>query len=285
MSLVTVVVISFNHEQFIRSTIESVLSQNHKCIELIVVDNGSTDNSVSIIKEYKDVKLILNPANGISKAINIALDLAKGEYFIPIASDDVMVFDRISVQLSALKARNDEYIGCFGSMLCIDQDGNLHKKNLTTTDTRDDWCFEEVFTKRIRLYSPTQMYHTQAVRDIGGFDEDCKIEDMAFYFKALAMGKKFLSINRILTFYRIHGSNTHTKLSYMLQNKLYILEKYKDAPFYKKGRDLAYLEAFSAAGSYNKVLAIKLFAKIYTRVDSKYFYLGLLRFILDWRSL
>ncbi|MGZ7171982.1 MAG: glycosyltransferase family 2 protein, partial [Halobacteriota archaeon] len=112
MPLVSVGMASYNHEKFISEAIESVLGQDFDDLELIIVDDASTDSSRQIIQKYaaKDsrVSVILHEANcGIAKTANDGIAAAKGKFLAPIASDDVWMKDKLSKQLAVLESDED----------------------------------------------------------------------------------------------------------------------------------------------------------------------------------
>ena len=106
---VSIIIISYNHEQFIEDAIESILCQTYKHIELIIVDNNSSDTTPEILKQYKDVdniKVIFLESNtGITGGINEGLKYASGEFVSFFASDDIMISNRIELQVNSLKKR------------------------------------------------------------------------------------------------------------------------------------------------------------------------------------
>jgi glycosyltransferase involved in cell wall biosynthesis len=107
--LVSVVLVNKNYDQFIRSAIESVLNQTYPCIEVIVVDDHSTDTSIRIVEEYlEDGRLSLTKSNGngVSAARNQGLRLAKGDYVAFLDSDDFFMQRKIELQLKMINQEN-----------------------------------------------------------------------------------------------------------------------------------------------------------------------------------
>jgi glycosyltransferase involved in cell wall biosynthesis len=107
MALVSVILTVLNGEQYLRQCLDSVFSQTHKELELIAVDDGSSDRTGEILGEYgggKRVKIITHPSNmGVFKSLNEALDHARGEYIAFIAHDDWWVPEKLEVELEYLK--------------------------------------------------------------------------------------------------------------------------------------------------------------------------------------
>lgn len=285
---VSIIIISYNHEQFIEDAIESILCQTYKHIELIIVDNNSSDTTPEILKQYKDVdniKVIFLESNtGITGGINEGLKYASGEFVSFFASDDIMISNRIELQVNSLK-KEPEAIACFGNMLRINSDGSINKRGLLPVVGFKWWTLNDILTERICLYSPTQLYKTHVFRDdLINFPKDIRIEDIWLYFKLLNAGYRFITIPYLLTLYRVHDNNTHTRYKMMMLEKIKILNSYKEQAFYKKALNFIYLEHFSNFGSTSKKDALKLLPKVILSIKSKYLYIGLVRLFFDWRS-
>src|SRR5688500_9747171 len=109
---VTIICLCYNQARFIREAILSVLSQTYFEIQFVVVDDASTDNSVSVIKEcvalYPQINFIpLSKNSGNCKAFNLALLEAEGEFVIDLAADDVLLPDRVTCGVTALNKAGD----------------------------------------------------------------------------------------------------------------------------------------------------------------------------------
>jgi len=124
MPEVSVVIPSYNHAAYIRRAIESVLAQTHADFELIVVDDGSSDNSLQVIHEFNDPRMrVIDQENqGAHAAINRGIELAQGRYVAILNSDDAYTPDRLEKMLALLKA--DSSAGLAGSYIqVIDHEG------------------------------------------------------------------------------------------------------------------------------------------------------------------
>ena len=109
MTLFSVVIPSFNHELYIRKAVESILEQSHADLELIVVDDGSTDRSLNYLRGVRDRRfhLVEQPNSGAHNAINCGLAMAQGEYLAVLNSDDIFHSDRLSYCLRRLQGGAD----------------------------------------------------------------------------------------------------------------------------------------------------------------------------------
>src|SRR4029079_11044134 len=107
MTTVSIIMASYNHEKFIGEAIQSVLDQSYDDFELIIIDDGSTDNSVDKIKQFTDkrIKLILSSSNqGQFVSTNIGLDQASGKYIGILNSDDMFHVDKLKKQVHFLES-------------------------------------------------------------------------------------------------------------------------------------------------------------------------------------
>ncbi|WP_294319037.1 glycosyltransferase [uncultured Chryseobacterium sp.] len=135
----------YNGEKFIRNTIHSVLNQSYENFELIITDDGSTDNSIEIIKSFKDsrIKLIIDGRNeGISFRLNQQIALARGKYFVRMDADDIMFPDRLRKQIDFLE-KNPETDAIGSSVVILDDDNKIigFRKAELITD------YSKLFTK------------------------------------------------------------------------------------------------------------------------------------------
>jgi glycosyltransferase involved in cell wall biosynthesis len=131
--LVSIITPTFNAEKFIRATIESVLNQGYQNWEMILVDDASTDETVSIIKEFaqKDNRLKLteltkNSGNGYAR--NVALEKAIGKYIAYLDADDLWFPKKLENQIQFLKTNNLPFTFSFYD--CIDEEGNSLKRRV-----------------------------------------------------------------------------------------------------------------------------------------------------------
>lgn len=125
--LVSIITPTFNAEKFLRATIESVLNQSYQNWEMILVDDASTDKTVSIIKEFaqkdnrlKLTELPINSGNGYAR--NIALEKATGKYIAYLDADDLWLPMKLQNQIQFLKNNNLPFTFSFYD--CIDEEGN-----------------------------------------------------------------------------------------------------------------------------------------------------------------
>jgi len=129
-SLVTVLLPVYNGEQYLKLAIDSILNQTYKNIDLLLIDDGSTDGTIEIIKSYADprIRLVRNEHNlGLTATFNKGIDLAIGKYVARMDADDIAINTRIEKQVNFLEGHKEvTMVDCV--MEVIDKDGNSLKK-------------------------------------------------------------------------------------------------------------------------------------------------------------
>ncbi|GAB4334823.1 MAG: hypothetical protein OHK0038_12270 [Flammeovirgaceae bacterium] len=198
LPLVSVICLCFNHARFIRECLDSVFEQTYSNIEIIVVDDASTDNSVEIIQqciENKKVKFFPLKENvGNCKAFNLALKHAKGKYIVDFATDDVMFPHKIAAQVAFFESLPEDYGVIFSDVIQIDESSKSlktyyardKKGNLLVTVPQGN-VYEELI-KRAFISPPSMMYRKSMLDEIGGYDESLSYEDYDLWVRT---GKKY----------------------------------------------------------------------------------------------
>lgn len=195
--LVSVICLCYNHARFVEQAIQSVLSQTYKNIQVIVVDDASTDNSVEVIRDVLlrsgriDIQFLSLPQNiGNCRAFNQGLALAKGTYIIDLATDDYMVPERIQRQVEFFLSLDESYGVIFSDAVYIDEEGKflynhfeeLQRKRLVYTVPRGD-VFKDILTTYF-IPSPAMMIRKKVLDELGGYDEQLAYEDFDFWVRS-----------------------------------------------------------------------------------------------------
>src|SRR5690606_31969772 len=175
---VTVAIPSYNHKNYVGQAIRSVLSQTHSDVELIVIDDGSRDGSAEVItalhREYKGAfRFIVRENRGLVATLSQALDLAQGEYFCELASDDYLEPDNIARRVARLNARPG-VVAVFTDGLNVDREGQVIgpiTRDKIKAPYRSDHPIPEMINNITPVFA-TALIRTAALRNCGGFDAD-----------------------------------------------------------------------------------------------------------------
>ncbi len=281
--LVTVLIPSYNHERYVRESVLSIVEQSWENVELIVVDDGSSDGSVEILeslsKEY-GFEFIAQKNKGLTATLNDVLARSRGIYFCMLSSDDIAFPDKLGKQVAFMESRPDVGL-CGGSAISIDENGVRCKKQKKLKYAELD--FDDVFTLRMDGPSaPTMMARTEALRDVGGYDPNIRLEDMDMWLKLTYGGWRLICLEEDFAYYRVHESNTYKNLEFMLSCLLESWGKYSDHPAWGEVRNKFIISTFLKASKNNKKLAMKLIPKIsITAYDMKVLR-GLVRLGFSW---
>jgi glycosyltransferase involved in cell wall biosynthesis len=188
--LVSIICVSYNHERFVAEAILSVLNQSYKNIELIVVDDGSTDNSVEIIKKI-GVRLIALEHNGYTAAFNEAWKVCKGDFIIDLAADDVLPPERVRMGVDEFSKYGEDYGVQFGDVLYMTEDAilkNKHSEKFPYPPQGD--VYLPLITKYF-VVAASQMIRRSVLKKLNGFDETLAYEDFDFWIRSSREFKYF----------------------------------------------------------------------------------------------
>lgn len=207
MVKISVLCISFNHQRFIASHIQSVLNQSFKDFELIIVDDYSSDGNIDEIKKFNDprIKLICHGFNrGINAAVNSAFENASGEYVMFMAGDDCLEPNALEVVVKVLD--NTDAIVVYPGLVQIGNNGNKIKP--WSIKNRDRFkLLNMLFMSENPLYSPGMSMKREVFsKYLYPLDNSmCLHQDTQMHVKLLLIGEpKFLDDSVIL--YRFDGN-------------------------------------------------------------------------------
>jgi hypothetical protein len=220
---VTVLMPAYNAGKYIGESIQSVLDQTYSDWELLIVNDGSTDNTVEIVKSYDDsrIRLLNNPENlRLIKTLNHGLEEARGELIARLDADDRAAPNRLRLQVAAFdECEGLSLVG--GRSNTIDEDGNLMSNGdgVFQPETADQLRWACVFLNPFR--HSAVMFKRSIVRDeLGGYPEEAKdMEDYALWTRLMA---KYDAINlpEVLCDYRIHGASVISQAKEVAGNAL-----------------------------------------------------------------
>jgi glycosyltransferase involved in cell wall biosynthesis len=207
--LVSVICLCYNHEQFVREAIESVFRQTYPNLQIIVVDDASTDNSVREIEKTLAATphvqfLSLKQNLGNCKAFNAGLALAKGEYIIDFATDDRMMPERIEHQVRFFSSFDESYGVNFTDAVYMDAKGKIfrhHYDHLLSKGLIRNIPEGDVYAFVLGTYyiaSPTMMVRRRVFEALGGYDETLAYEDFDFWVRS-SRAFKYCFLNEQLT--------------------------------------------------------------------------------------
>jgi glycosyltransferase involved in cell wall biosynthesis len=219
----TVIIPNFNHAGSLSQAIDSVLSQTYAAHEIIVVDDGSTDDSRTVIEKYSgQIRAVFQENTGVSSARNHAARIATGEWLAFLDADDVFLPDRLKLHADWISDEPDlDFL--LGEQESRTPDGRLlsrfmaessagrmliaadpHATRLPITPVHFEALVADGFGEIRTLSLPREKFLA-----VGGFPEQCRVgEDLHFFIRLYAASRKAGAVRQVLATYLIHQEST-----------------------------------------------------------------------------
>lgn len=213
MPTVSVIIPTYNRAQYVCEAIDSVLTQTYKDFEIIVVDDGSTDNTPTLVPSYgPPVKYIRQDNQGVSTARNRGIYHASGKYVAFLDSDDMFYPDKLSVQVSVMEAHPRESF----SFTDYSQGPNLPPKRIGRAKRHridpDDIFYS--LCRRIIVHTVTVMAKREELLSVGLFDPTLRAAEDFDLWLRLSRRHAGRFIENVLTFHREHSQRTMRTLMF-----------------------------------------------------------------------
>jgi len=222
--LVTVYITNYNYGRYIRQAIESVLDQTGSDFELIIIDDGSTDNSREIINEYTNnprVRTIYQENKGLTRSNNIALKASRGKFIMRLDADDYLDPNALLV-MSRILELNPALGLVFPDYYYVDEDGNV-----TGQERRHDFK-STVTLKDQPAHGACTLIRKRALLGVGGYREDYRCQDGYDLWLRFIEKHDVDNVNLPLFYYRRHGNNLTNNNNFILETRAQIKEDHAE---------------------------------------------------------
>ena len=215
----SVILPAYNSELVLEKAIDSVLSQTFKDFEFIIINDGSTDKTLNIIKSYSDNRIILidQENKGLAKTLNIGLNIAKGEYIARMDADDICIPNRFEKQIFYLDSKKD--VGLLGTGVEVIDDKDKHI-SFHAPYVGHRKLQKIMFEKGNPFKHPSVMFRKEIALQCGGYNELIgKYFEDYFLWNSMSYISKVDNLPEILLKYRIaSGSIMDNSQSYELRD-------------------------------------------------------------------
>lgn len=207
--LVSVILSAYNAEKYIYASIQSIIEQDYKNFELIIINDGSTDNTLSIINSFKDdrIKVINRENKGLVYSLNEGISKSNGIYICRMDADDISLPYRISSQVKIFSNNSDiDFI--FSDISLIDDDGNpvcdaWIGKNTNEVINRLEWLNT--------IYHPSVIFKKELINLYGYYKEKDDIyEDKDLWLRFKKNNINFFYLKKVLLKYRLCKTSIHS---------------------------------------------------------------------------
>ena len=236
--LISVLIPSYNHQDYIRETVESIRRQPYENIEMVVVDDCSTDGSRQVLEQLQQepgapIRLYLNERNrGVVPTVNAALGHAQGDLVVLFASDDLFCPDRFGTQLALFAANPDlKIVYANGRVFSDGQSGRrLHDARARELlDHPPAYIRHYLYTHTSPLFLQTALIKRSLLQAVGGFDETATADDWllnAKFFSVMRDRNEYAYVDEDVVLYRHHEGNIHRDYERQSRLKLEFVERF-----------------------------------------------------------
>lgn len=230
--LVSIILPNYNNAKYVGEAIESVLSQTYTNWELIVIDDGSTDNSVEIIQKYaaqdERIKWLINATNkGVSASRNEGLKRYRGEFICFLDSDDVFLPNKLTDQVACLQ-QNENIDLVYSDQLVGDEKLSIIRKNeyfIPSIDLREFMAIRNLFSTLCVLL------RRKLVEQVGYFDTQLAGGEDWDYWIRCSEKTPFIHLRTDTAIYRQHAAQSHKNIDKMKAAREQVIQKH-----FNKGR-------------------------------------------------
>jgi glycosyltransferase involved in cell wall biosynthesis len=215
--LVSILIPAYNAEAWIRETLQSAVAQTWQRKEIIVVDDGSTDRTAEIVREFgpQGVKVVSTPNQGLSGAVNHAIKLSQGDYIQELDSDDLLAPDKIERQLAALQEGDSKRIllsSPWAHFFYRPGRARFVPNSLWRDLSPVEWLLRKM-GRNLHMQNATWLVSRELIEAAGPWDERLQYDQDGEYFARVILasdGTRFVPEGRV--FYRLSNSN---RISYI----------------------------------------------------------------------
>lgn len=264
-STLTVLLPAYNTEQYIHEAIDSILNQTFTDFEFLIINDGSKDKTLDIIKSYSDprIKVIDQPNLGLIDSLNKGIALAKGNIIARMDADDIALPDRIEHQLKFLQ-ENPDYVLVGSESDVIDKDGNYLMKLIPRIGyTHED--ISERIDEKCPFIHPTVMFRKDAALKAGGYPQNAILfEDHLLWKKMLSTGK-VCNLHEVLLKVRFNPESVTTDEKWLGKEFRFMRRRSIENGFVSDADAVALKEIVSSKG-FNKYKQ----ASYYAMIGKKY---------------
>jgi glycosyltransferase involved in cell wall biosynthesis len=230
---VSVITTVYNCEKFIEESINSILAQTYDDFELIIIDDGSTDNTVDVIRSFNDKRITwiaFDHNLGIPSRANFAIDFAKGEYIAIHDADDISLPTRLEQEVKMLNS--DKSLFCVGGYAIIINEDGLRMKEWNHPPNSNSGMINIIASGKNPIINPSAMFKRDDFNKIGKYTTEKDIQlvhDLEFWGRCLFSGLNFCTLETPLVKYRINKNGlTFGRSSEMRTSHQMLLKRWRE---------------------------------------------------------
>lgn len=207
--LVSIIIPTYNSSKFIEGAIESAINQTYKNIEIIVIDDGSTDNTLELLKKYKNIHVITQTNKGVAAARNAGIEIASGDYIAILDSDDRWMKNRLEIMIPLIEKSKCDLI--ISNYYYVDENRNKISLSPVLSEKYSIPSFEEQYKMLLwkAINFTTMIVRADKIKLAGGYDESLRgeAEDYDLWLRLLRDGSTYTYVDEPLVEYMLRSGS------------------------------------------------------------------------------
>lgn len=218
--LISIYIVNHNYGKYLKNAIHSALNQDYENLEIIIFDNGSTDNSRQILDQYtKSCKVVYNSKQKLIPTINQAIKLCSGKYILRLDADDFLKPKAVTVlHKNIIKHKNTALV--FSSYDVVDNKGDKLYTRIRNFDNYKNKIYHNP------AHGACSLMNLDVLKSLGGYDESFSAQDGYFIWLKLVFNYRVIGVKDVLFSYRRHNSNLTNNYCKILKSRTEIQEKF-----------------------------------------------------------
>ncbi len=247
---ISVIIPVYNGETTIRETLQSIFKQTFKNLEIIVINDGSTDSTIEIIKSIYDSRLQIfsYPNAGLSASRNRGINKSLGQFISFIDADDLWTVDKLACQYKALQD-NEKAAVAYSWTDYIDVKGNFLKAGRHITATGS--VYSQLLLSNLLENGSNPLIRREALNEVGGFDDSLTAAEDWDMWLRLSERYEFVCVERVQILYRVSTNSMSTNFTRQEVESLKVIERAFSQP---QAESLQHLKKYSKAQLYKYLM-------------------------------
>lgn len=272
--LVSVVIICYNHDMFIKECLYSVQRQTYNNIELYVIDNSNDNSSKNVIESnfnLDDFTYFKQENIGLPKTLNKYIPITKGKYCIFMSADDYMLPTRVEDQVIFMEA-NPQYAMGYAKTIYVNE--KSEKFGYNDKCQKSGYLFNELIRFKIHPPAPSYIFRKSIFNEVGYYDENIKLIEDRYMNIKIAEKHQIGYLDKFVVYHRQHPNNLTRTASFeeQISDVFYILNLYRNLPNYKSILKDVYLSLFNIFSKRSVKIGTKFMILSYTKMFKSSFW-------------
>lgn len=230
MASVDVIIPAFNAAKYLPKAIESVISQTFSDWQILLVDDGSTDNTAEAVSPFLErlgpkIKYIRQDNGGLPAARNAAIRASRGEFIALLDADDIWLPCRLEESVKVLLERPQAGLA-YGLITNIDPEDRIGSTWVGNLKNVEGHIAPQIYMRTVELPCPTITFRRQCIDEVGGFDESMRATEDRDLWLRIALKHEVAFIPKVLAYYRRSPDSMSANPDRMVQAQLHFIAKH-----------------------------------------------------------